>query len=141
MVKIVIAGFIATLVVGRLAWRSQSLSARLVFTFLMLCFLVPTGVLTAGMNPWMLDARYRTYREFYWSIRREMTREEVMTLMSKLYPPGDERKSPITIENSAYRLSFHMDPEGKAEPRNETILIRMDDGRVTGVDYIPDRPE
>jgi hypothetical protein len=93
------------------------------------------------MNPWLLDARHRTYREFYWSIRREMTREEVMTVMNRFYPPGDERKSPITVENSGSQLSFRMDPEGKTEPKNETILIRMDDGRVTGVDYIPDHVE
>lgn len=141
MVKIVIAGFIATLILGRLAWRSQSLSARLILTFLMLCFLVPTGVLTVGMNPWILDARYRTYREFFWSIRREMTREEVMAVMNSFYPPGEARKRPTTVSDSAYQLSFRMDPEGKTEPRNETILLRMDNGQVTGADYIPDRGE
>lgn len=141
MVKIVIVGCIATLILGRLAWRSRSLSARLIFTFLMLCLLIPTGMLTVGMNSWLLDARYRTYREFYWSIRHDMTREEVMAVMKGFYPPGEERKSPITVDNSASQLSFHMDPEDKAEPRNETILVRLEAGRVTGVDYIPDHAE
>ncbi len=112
---------------------------RLFLISITLCFLVPTAILITGMNPWLLDARYRTYLEFYWSLRKNMTRAEVMAVMSDFYPPGDVRLPPILTEDTATTISFYMNPEKQSEPNQERIFLKMEDGRITGTRYVPDR--
>ena len=91
------------------------------------------------MNPWLVDARYRTYLKFYWSIRQNMTHAEVMAVMTDFYPPNDVRSAPILIEDNSVSLSFYMHPEDKSEPNTEGIFLKMEDGRVLDTRYVADR--
>ena len=104
-----------------------------------LCFFVPTGILLAGRNPWLVDARYRNYLKFYWSIRQNMTHAEVIAVMNDFYPPHDVRLAPIIFEDNSSSLSFYMNPEDKSEPNTEGIFLKMEDGRVADTRYVPDR--
>ena len=137
--QLIIVGLIASAIAARFAWRSRSGVARFFLTILTLCFFVPTGILVAGMNPWLLDARYRTYLKFYWSLRQNMTHAEVIAVMNDFYPPDDVRSLPIIVQDSSSVLSFYMNPETKSEPNKEEIFIKMEEGRVTATRYIPDR--
>lgn len=136
---VILVGLVASAITARFAWRSRSGIARLFLIPLALCFLMPTGVLVAGKIPWLVDARYRTYVQFYWSIRRNMTHAEVLALMHDFYPQDDLRSLPIMVENSSSALSFYMNPETKSEPNQEKISLKMEDGRVIGTKYTPDR--
>ena len=68
-----------------------------------------------------------------------MTHSEVIAVMNDFYPPSDVRLPPIIIEDKSSSLSFLMNPEGKSEPNQEEISLKMEDGRVIGTRYIPDR--
>ncbi len=137
--SMIIVGVVASAIAARFAWRSRSVIGQLFLIVITLCCLVPTGVLVAGMNPWLVDARYRTYLQFYWSIRRNMTHADVIAVMNDFYPQNDVRLPPIIIEDKSSSLSFLMNPEGKSEPNQEEISLKMEDGRVIGTRYIPDR--
>lgn len=139
--QIIIVGLVASLITARFAWQSRSAISRLFLITITLCFLVPTGIVINGMNPWLLDARYRTYREFYWSLRKNMSRTEVMAVMNEFYPPGEARSAPTMVEDTASRLGFYMHPEKKSEPTQEAIFLEMEEGRVTRTQYIPDRTQ
>jgi hypothetical protein len=136
--EIAVAGLIAGLFVAVFAWRSRNLLVRLIWAVVALCILVPSGILTVGMNPWLVDARYRTYRLFYWSIQKGMTRDEVLALMNRTYPAGEDRLRPIIVDDSGSKLGFFMNPENAPEPDREGISVKMDDGRVVGKDYSRD---
>jgi S-formylglutathione hydrolase FrmB len=137
--QLILVGLVASAIAARFAWRSRSGIARLFLIIMALCFFVPTGILLAGKNPWLVDARYRTYLKFYWSIRQNMTRAEVIAVMHDFYPPSDGRLAPIMIEDSSASLSFYMNPEDQSEPDTEGISLKMEDGRVTATKYIADR--
>lgn len=139
--QIIVVGLIASAIAGRFAWRSRSAVGRLVLITITLFFFVPTGILVTGMNPWLLDARYRTYREFYWSLRKNMTRAEVLAVMNDFYPPGDVRSCPTVVQDTAAKLGFYMNPEKKSQPTKEAIFLEMDEGRVTNTRYVPDRAQ
>ena len=135
----IMAGVIPSVIAARFAWRSRSVIRQLFLVILTLCFLVPTAVLIAGMNPWLVDGRYRTYLKFYWSLRQNMTHAEVIAVMNDFYPPNDVRLPPMIIEDNSTSLSFYMNPEDKSEPNAEGIFLKIEDGRVIDMRYVPDR--
>ncbi len=135
LVQIVIAGLVASAIAGRLAWRSRTLTTRFLLTSLTMCFLVPSGILVAGMNPWLIDARLRTYRLFYWDIRNGMNRQEILAVMDRHYPAGESRTRPIFRQESITKLTFQLAAEGSAEPAKEEISLQMEEGRVIRKDY------
>lgn len=139
MNHLVIAGLVISIIVGWLAWRSSGVISRLLMLALAIALLVPSTILGIGMNPWLVDARYRSYRQFYWSIQRGMSRQEVMDGMERRYPLTGPRKRPNLLEDSATSLSFAMHPETAGEPNRETIALKMQAGEVTGKNYLPDR--
>ncbi len=67
-----------------------------------------------------------------------MTRDEVLALMNRSYPPGEPRLRPVIMEDSASKLGFFMNPEDAPEPDREGISLKMDDGRVIAKDYSRD---
>ncbi|RYD45402.1 MAG: hypothetical protein EOP85_08985 [Verrucomicrobiaceae bacterium] len=137
--QLVIAGLVIGLLAGWLAWNSQQVLSRLLLLAFSLTLLIPSAILGVGMNPWLVDARFRSYRLFYWSIQRGMSREEVMANLDKRYPSGGERTRPTILTDSGTRLEFAMSPENTKEPDSETISLKMEAGKVMGKEYLPDR--
>lgn len=137
--QLVVVGLVVSLIAGWLAWRSRGVISRLVLLAIALALLVPSTILGVGMNPWLVDARFRNYRQFYWSIRKGMTREDVVRSLDGRYPLGGPRLRPVMLEDNATRLAFVMNPENTAEPDRETITLTMDGGKVTDKEYLPDR--
>jgi hypothetical protein len=136
--QLVVAGLAISLLAGWVAWRSQNVLSRLLLLGLSISLLIPSAILGVGMNPWLVDARYRSYKIFYWSVQRGMDRSEVLASLDKSYPTGGPRLKPKLLEDTATRLSFTMHPEAKPEPDRETITLKMEAGKVVGKEYLPD---
>ena len=120
-----IVGGILAVIVGVIAIRSRSTTTRLFLAVLGLFLLVPTGFVIVGLNPWLVDARFRVYRSFYRDIEIGMTRSQVMELVHRHYPTGGVRKTPKVMENSPTRLEFFMNPEDSREPNCEGIFLTI----------------
>ncbi len=135
MVPIVIAGLVASAIAGIFVWRSRSFAGRLFSVLMTLCFLVPSGILLVGMNPWLVDARFRTYKLFYWNLRSGMSRQEVLDTMNRHYPAGAPRQRPFIRQDSASQLDFHMNPEQGAETDHDEISLEMEEGIVIRKSY------
>lgn len=97
--------------------------------------LAPAGLLAAIYNPWLVDARFRTFRQFYHDIRPGMTREDVLVAMERRYPEGGPRKRPTIMVDEPEHLGFFMNPETEREPNCEGIFLGLKGGRVTTVGY------
>lgn len=138
MDQLVVAGLVISLFAGWVAWRSQSVLSRLLLLGLSISLLIPSAILCVGMNPWLVDARYRSYQLFYWGIQRGMDRSEVLANLDTRYPVDGPRLKPRIIEDSATRLSFVMNPEKLPDPDRETITLKMEAGKVLGKEYLPD---
>jgi hypothetical protein len=132
---LVMAGLAIALIAGWLAWRCRGFFTRLVLAVVALAFLGPSVILGVGRNPWLVDARYRTYMQFYWSLGKGMSREEVMAMLEKAYPPTGPRIRPRIIEDSGTRLGFHMNPENQPQPDHEAIYLKLEAGKVMGKSY------
>ncbi|MES2476959.1 MAG: hypothetical protein V4640_14340 [Verrucomicrobiota bacterium] len=137
--QVIIVGIIAGLAFAIFACRSQRFVMRLLLVLLALGLLLPSGILLAGRNPALIDARYRNYRFFYWSLGTGMSRDEVLTSLKKWYPPGKEVLKPHVVTDNVSRLEFVMDPGPSGQPRNERIVLKMEAGLVVGKEYAKDR--
>ncbi|RYD20979.1 MAG: hypothetical protein EOP88_13055 [Verrucomicrobiaceae bacterium] len=136
--QLVLVGLAVAIFAGWVAWRSQSIISRLLLLALSITLLIPSTILGVGMNPWLVDARYRSYRLFYWGIQRGMDRTEVLADLESSYPIGGPRLRPKILEDTATRLSFIMHPEAQPDPDRETITLKMEAGKVMGKEYLPD---
>jgi len=76
-----IVGGAFALLAGLVAIRSKSIATRKLMTLLALLLLLPTGLVVVGLNPWLVDARFRAYRSFYRDIETGMTRQQVMEIV------------------------------------------------------------
>jgi hypothetical protein len=132
-----IVGGIFAFIAGLIAIRCTSTAIRLLMSLLAL-LLLPTGLMIAGLNPWLVDARFRAYRSFYRDIESGMTRQQVMELVHRHYPTGGPRRTPNIVTDSPTNLGFFMNPEGSREPNCEGIFLTLTDGRVTNVSYSAD---
>lgn len=135
---LIVAGLVIAFLAGWVSWRSQSVLTRLLLLGLSIGLFIPSAILGLGMNPWLVDARYRSYRLFYWDIQRGMDRAEVLASLDRRYPLDGPRLKPRVQEDSATRLSFIMNPEKLPDPDRETIIVTMEDGKVLGKEYLPD---
>jgi hypothetical protein len=133
-----IVGGIFALIAGFVAIRSKSTATRLLMILLALLLLLPTGLVIVGLNPWLVDARFRAYRSFYRDIETGMTRQQVMELVHRHYPTGGPRGTPNIVEDSQTSLGFFMNPEDSREPNCEGIFLTLTDDRVTKVSYSAD---
>lgn len=88
--------------------------------------------------PWLIDSRFRTYRDFYKDIKIGMTHDQVIEVAKKHYPDGGQRKFPIVMRDNSSELGFFMNPEGDSEPNCEGIFLRFDEGKVTTITYSAD---
>lgn len=133
-----IFGVILTLIIVVFAIRSRSSATRMLLALLAVILLVPAGIVVVGLNPWLVDARFRAYRGFYRDIEIGMTREQVMEIVQRHYPTGGPRGIPKVMEASVTSLGFFMDPESSREPNCEGIFLTMTGDRVTKIDYSAD---
>lgn len=134
---VVFIGIVASVILGFIAKNAQNWFPRLFFSLATLVVVVPTVIIIAGQNPWVIEPRYRAYKQFYWSIGRAMTRENVMEELDKRYADGSGRLRPTIVQDSDDRLCFHMNLEGGGGIEGEEILLKMEAGRVVGKEYLP----
>lgn len=130
--QVMLIGLIASGIAAVFAWRSRSGFGRLVMALVALCLLAPSAIIFVGQNPWLIDARSRTFQTTYWYIRIGMGRDEILAEIRSLYPPNGERKPPIILEDSATSMQIQMNPEESSQPSREIITLKMQDGRVMG---------
>jgi len=111
---------------------------KVVYAIITLTLLFVPAFFTEVFAPEFNDARFRTYKRFYRDIEVGMTRADVEQLITKHYPHGGKRGTPITNHDSEDYLYYWMDPEGTREPNCEGISIQFQDGKIVKKDYIPD---
>ena len=99
---------------------------------------LPSLFFMLALNAWITDARFRTYRNFYYDIEKGMSRAEVLEVMKANYPVGGLRKGPIVSQDEEESLWFFMNPEDSREPNCEGIFLSLWDGRVISKSYSPD---
>ncbi|MES2997128.1 MAG: hypothetical protein V4733_10005 [Verrucomicrobiota bacterium] len=120
------------------AWLARSSALKAIMVVLALIFLLPAGYLFVGLNPWLVDSRFRTYRAFYRDIEVGMTRDQVLAVMERRYPADGLRKRPKIMDDTSQRLGFFMNPETSREPNCEGIFLALEGGRVTKIVYSAD---
>lgn len=118
--------------------RLKGGGARIALSLLFLLLMVPPLYVFAALNPWLVDARFRTYRVFYRGIEIGMTRTEVLAALDRHYPTNGPRLRPQVMRDSTDDLGFFMNPETSREPNCEGIFLRLRDGKVSGKTYSPD---
>jgi len=111
-----IVGILLAIVAAIFAFRARSRAGKVSLSLLTLVMLLPAGLVLVGLNPWLVDDRFRAYRGFYKDIEIGMTRKEVIELMQRHYPSGGPRGAPKVMEDSSSRLGFFMNPETSREP-------------------------
>ena len=136
--QVILVGMLAGLLLATFAWRSRRMVTKVFWGLVAACFLIPSAILFIGRNPWLVDARYRTFQLFYWNIRMDMSRQEVIAEMQNWYPPDEPRMAPKIEEDSADKLEFKMNPESNTLKDHEGIVLKMQEGRVIGKSYEAD---
>ena len=131
-------GGVIALVALVVAWLARSSAVKAIMVVLALIFLLPSGYLFVGFNPWLVDSRFRTYRAFYRDIEVGMTRDQVLAVMGRRYPADGPRKRPKIMDDTSQSLGFFMNPETSREPNCEGIFLTLEGGRVTKIVYSAD---
>ena len=108
--------------------------------FFILCgsgVLIPSTFFFLALNLWIIDARFRTYRSFYYDIEVGMTKEEVLNVLIKNYPRDGARERPIIMSNEEDKMGFFMNSEENT-PIAEGIFLELKDGVVVKKRYSND---
>lgn len=138
IVILAVLGAVVTVIMLITVFRVRSWGLKVLLVLIALMTLAPAGLVVYAMHPEWMDARYRSYKGFYESIRLGMTREEVMALQTQFYPEGGPRQKPQIIIDEEKSLTFFMHPEHSAEPNCEGIFLVFDNGKVKSKTYSPD---
>jgi len=133
-----VVGAGAALVALVIAWLVRNSAVKAMMIVLALVFLLPGVYLFVGLNPWLVDSRFRTYRKFYEEIEIGMTREQVLAALERRYPTDGPRKRPKILNDTPEGLGFFMNPETSREPNCEGIFLTLEGGRVTKRVYSAD---
>ncbi|WP_395751335.1 hypothetical protein [Prosthecobacter sp.] len=131
-------GIVATVLMLFIAFRVRSLGLKVLLVLISILTLAPAGLVMAAAYPEWIDARYRSYKTFFADIRLGMTREEVMAVQNRLYPPDGPRKKPTIIVEDERSITFFMHPEHATEPNCEGIFLAFENGRLKSKTYSPD---
>jgi hypothetical protein len=67
-----------------------------------------------------------------------MTREQVLALLDRNYPPAGPRERPRIVGDTEGHLSICMSPEGDRDPNCQGIYVTFHDGRVAMKEYVRD---
>ena len=129
---------VAGLVLVVLAFHASRWISRVLLASFGAILCLPAVYVFLGFHPELVDARYRTYKAFYSDIRQGMTREEVLSLVDRLYPSTGPRQRPKIMEDTPERLGFFMSAETSIEPNCEGIFLTLQGGRVSRKEYVRD---
>lgn len=129
---------VAGLVLVVFAFRASRRISRVLLVSFGAILCLPAVYVFLGFHPELVDGRYRTYKAFYGDIREGMTREEVLSLVDRLYPPSGPRQRPKITEDTPERLGFFMTAEASFEPNCEGIFLTLQGGRVSRKQYVRD---
>ncbi len=134
-----VLGVVATVIMLITVFRVRRWGLKVLLVLIAILTLAPTGFVLVMVNPEWVDARLRSYKDFYEGIQMGMTRAEVMALQTQLYPADGPRRPPRIIVDETESLSFFMDPEDPASSLNcEAILLALKEGKVVTKTYSPD---
>jgi len=133
--QVVLIGLVVSVIAAVLTWRSRSGLSKMIFGLVTICVLTPSVILFVGRNPWLVESRYRTFKLLYWNLRIGMNHEEVQANVKKLYPPNGEQKQPLIYQTGAGKMEIQMAPEASDESGHETIILKMQDDQVRGINY------
>jgi len=135
---LVVLGIVATVIMLITVFRVRSLGLKVLLVLIGMVTLAPAGLVLVAMHPEWVDARFRTYKDFYGGIQLGMTRDEVMGLQTQFYPTGGPRQKPQIIIEDDRSLTFFMHPEHSTEPNCEGIFLGFKDGKLKSKTYSPD---
>lgn len=139
IVVLAILGFVASLLMLFTVFKVRRAGLKVLLILISLLTLAPATLVILTMYPEWVDARFRTYKTFYQNIQIGMPREEVLTLLAKLYPEGGPRQKPRIIVDEVESLSFFMNPEALDSAVNcEGIILSFKEGKVSSKAYSPD---
>jgi hypothetical protein len=134
-----VLGLVATGIMLITVFRVRRAGLKVLLVLIAIVTLAPAGLVLVSMHPEWVDARIRSYKAFYEGIRPGMTRDEVMTLQTQLYPADGPRRPPRIFLEEAENLTFFMDPEDPASSVDcEAILLDLKEGKVVAKTYSPD---
>lgn len=131
-------GVVGTGIMLITAFKVRSKGLKVLLVLIGLATLAPAGMVLVAMYPEWVDARYRSYKDFYAGIQLGMTREEVMDLQARIYPAGGSRQKPQIMMEDERGLTFFMHPEDLAEPNCEGIFLGFENGKLKSKTYSPD---
>lgn len=131
-------GIAASMILLVTVFRVRSRGLKVLLTLIAVVTLTPAGLVGMALFPEWVDARYKTYKEFYAQIQPGMTRAEIMALQDRLYPAGGPRQKPTIIMEDDRSLTFFMHPEHSREPNCEGIFLAFEDGKLKSKNYSPD---
>lgn len=138
VILIGVASAVVALVAVVIACRTSHGLIRLLAFVVTLVALIPAAYLVAALNPWLVDARFRTYRAFYRDIEVGMSRADVQKLLAEHYPTNGVRGFPTTVYDDATQLGFFMNPEHSREPNCEGIFLSLSNNIVVSKSYSAD---
>lgn len=134
-----ILGIVVSVIMLITVFRVRRWGLKVLLVLIAGLTLAPSGLILVSVNPEWVDARFRSYKDFYEGIQLGMTREEVMALQMQLYPAEGPRRPPHIMVDEIESLSFFMDPEDPESSVNcEAILLALKDGKVVAKTYSPD---
>lgn len=134
-----VLGSVVTVIMLITVFRVRSWVLKVLLVLIALLALAPTGLVLVTVNPEWVDARIRSYKDFYEGIQLGMTRDEVMALQAQIYPAEGPRRAPHIFMEEADVLTFFMDPEDPKSSLNcEAILLTLKEGKVVAKTYSPD---
>ncbi len=120
------------------ACRTSKGMVRMLAFVTTLIALVPAISLIVALNPWMADARFRTYRAFYQDVEVGMSKADVQKLLAEYYPTNGARGYPQTVYDDATQLGYFMNPEHSREPNCEGIFLSLSNSIVVSKSYSAD---
>jgi hypothetical protein len=138
LILIGVGSMVVALIAVVIACRTSNGMVRLLAFAVTLIALVPAIFLIAALNPWLTDARFRTYRAFYQDIEVGMSKSEVQKLLAEHYPTNGARGYPQTVYDDATQLGFFMNPEHSREPNCEGIFLSVSNNIVMSKRYSAD---
>lgn len=121
------------------AFRCRGVTMKILLVMLGIASAAPAGLVVMASYPEWVDPRFRVYKDFFAAIQPGMSRNEVKALLEKHYPEGGTRSRPTLFLEDETSLTFFMHPEpGHTEPNCESILLKLENDRVTAKTYSPD---
>lgn len=128
-------GLLAAFALLALCFLKRKRYKVILFVVALVCS-IPAMNAVLHYYPELVDARFRTYKQFYAELAPGMSKEDIIFTEEKYYPVGGERTIPTTASDSPTFMSFAMNPEDSPGPKNETINLRLRDGKLVAKEYV-----